>query len=245
MNTIIEKIRAEKIIRLIISILEDKHPNTFWRSNEMESGVYTEELVSFLSDLEKKYEDFPTTDEEMKQLLATHPKVKAPDRYKTPDWMFDGLTPEEKMNHPIYLEGFEVGRKVGLVLAEKPTTAEGLEGDLDEAAKQFVGYDMDTDDLRDYEIGVSSFKAGAKWQEEQDLKYVSEIHQNGYNLCKERMMKGAVEGEVCGRVYDHINVRFADGVCKFLEPKNISHIPADVSKYNIGQKVKIIIVKED
>ena len=71
-----------------------------------------------------------------------------------------------------------------------------------------------------------AFIAGAKWQ-------------------KEQMMKGAVEGEVCGRVYDHINVRFADGICKFLEPKNISHIPADVSKYNIGDKVRIIIVKED
>lgn len=38
----------EKLIRLIISILEDKHPNVFWRSNEMKSGVYTEELVDFL-----------------------------------------------------------------------------------------------------------------------------------------------------------------------------------------------------
>ncbi len=70
------------------------------------------------------------------------------------------------------------------------------------------------------------FVAGAKWQ-------------------KEQMTKEAVEGEVCGRVYDHINVRFADGVCKFLEPKNISHIPADVSKYKVGDKVRIIIVKED
>lgn len=51
-----QPVEAEKIIRLIISILEDKHPNTFWRSNEMESGVYTEELVSFLSTLEKACE---------------------------------------------------------------------------------------------------------------------------------------------------------------------------------------------
>ncbi len=38
----------EKMIRLIISILEDEHPNVFWRSDEMESGVYTEELVDLL-----------------------------------------------------------------------------------------------------------------------------------------------------------------------------------------------------
>ena len=68
---------------------------------------------------------------------------------------------------------------------------------------------------------------------------------HGASWQKEQMMKEAVEGEVCGRVYDHINVRFADGICNFLEPKNISHIPADVSKYNIGDKVRIIIVKED
>lgn len=40
---------------------------------------------------------------------------------------------------------------------------------LDEAAKQFVGYDMDTDELRDYEIGVSSFKAGADWMAGQGI----------------------------------------------------------------------------
>ena len=62
----------------------------------------------------------------------------------------------------------------------------------------------------------------------------------------DEMMKEAVEGEVCGRVYDHINVRFADGICKFLEPKNISHIPADVSKYKVGDKVRVIVLpKED
>lgn len=59
------------------------------------------------------------------------------------------------------------------------------------------------------------------------------------------MITDAVEGEICGRVYGHINVRFADGVCKYLEPKNISHIPADVSKYNIGDKVRIVVFKDE
>lgn len=72
----------------------------------------------------------------------------------------------------------------------------------------------------------NAFVAGAEWQ-------------------KEKMLKDAVEGEICGRVYDHINVRFADGVCKYLEPKNISHIPADVSKYNIGDKVCIVVFKDE
>lgn len=38
-----------------------------------------------------------------------------------------------------------------------------------------------------------SFIAGAEWQEKQDLKWAGEIHKNGYNLCKEQMMKDAEE----------------------------------------------------
>lgn len=67
----------------------------------------------------------------------------------------------------------------------------------------------------------------------------------GYEQARKDMMKDTVEGEICGRVYDHVNVRFADGVCKYLEPKNISHIPADVLKYNIGDKVRIVVLKAE
>ena len=94
-----------------------------------------------------------------------------------------------------------------------------------------------------------AFVAGANWQREQNDKETAELltiaHLQGADQMREQMMKEAVEGEVCGRVYDHINIRFADGICKFLEPKNISHIPADVSKYKVGDKVRIIIVKEN
>ena len=96
---------------------------------------------------------------------------------------------------------------------------------------------------------VDGFKAGAEWQYQKDRGKFAKIKAKtwceGFDACKEQMMKGAVEGEVCGRCYGHLNIRFADGVYKYLEPKNISHIPADVLKYNIGDKVKIIIVKED
>ena len=34
----------------------------------------------------------------------------------------------------------------------------------------------------------------AEWQEKQDLRWAGEIHKNGYNLCKEQMLKDAVEG---------------------------------------------------
>lgn len=34
-------------------------------------------------------EHFPTTDEEMKTFLETHPMVEVPEKYKTPDWLFE------------------------------------------------------------------------------------------------------------------------------------------------------------
>ena len=57
-------------------------------------------LLSVLSDLEKSNsKDFPTTDEEMAKFLATHPKVELPEKYKTPDWIFEKS--EEPMNPTI------------------------------------------------------------------------------------------------------------------------------------------------
>ena len=32
--------------------------------------------------------DFPTTDEQIKEFLAIHPKIKVPEKYKNPDWLF-------------------------------------------------------------------------------------------------------------------------------------------------------------
>jgi len=67
----------------------------------------------------------------------------------------------------------------------------------------------------------------------------------GALLQKEQMMKGAIEGNVCGRVIDHINVR-VEGY-NALTPSNITHIPCErknFHKFKIGDKVKVIIIKD-
>lgn len=78
---------------------------------------------------------------------------------------------ERNESYPVYANNV---RQAIEALSDQPS----LPSDADEAAKQFVGYDIDTDDLRDYEIGISSFKAGAEWM-------------------KEQMLEEAVEGVVC------------------------------------------------
>ena len=58
-------------------------------------------------------------------------------------------------------------------------------------------------------------------------------------------MKDAIEGNVCGKVIDHINVR-VEGY-NALTPSNITHIPCErknFRKFKIGDKVKVIIIKE-
>ena len=38
--------------------------------------------------VKKKQSDFPTTDDQIKEFLATHPEIKVPEKYKNPDWLF-------------------------------------------------------------------------------------------------------------------------------------------------------------
>lgn len=47
---------------------------------------------------EQKPVEFPTTDEEVKEFLETHPKVEVPEKYKTPDFVFKK---QEYESHPI------------------------------------------------------------------------------------------------------------------------------------------------
>ena len=47
-----------------------------------------EEIVVLIDSFQQEQQDFPTTDEQVKEILATHPKVEVPNKYKTPDWLW-------------------------------------------------------------------------------------------------------------------------------------------------------------
>lgn len=74
----------------------------------------------------------------------------------------------------------------------------------------------------------TAFKAGANWQEEQDNICYEEIFEEGAKWQNEQMMAKAVDGEV-----GYWNIR---GLSVNME------LP---SKFEEGDKVKLIIVKED
>lgn len=148
---------------------------------------------------------------------------------------------------------------IGLFKGEKMQPS--LPSDLDDAARQIV-IKMHPS-LKDCTILgdrltrgqlMALVKAGAEWQKEQMMKdgnvilaeevFDAEKEKSmkwGYNLCKEQMMEEAAEGDV-------VKI-FPEGVASihYLAPAGIGEMAYFCSDngLNIGDKVRIIIVKED
>ena len=93
------------------------------------------------------------------------------------------------------------------------------------------GWDWTTQDIAD------AFIAGAKWQKEQDDKELSDLltiaHLQGAEQMEEQMLKDAVEGVVC---YGSKGA--------YIETDFLGEYDTDVYG-NSGDKVRLIIVKED
>ena len=85
------------------------------------------------------------------------------------------------------------------------------------------------------ECEKEAFIAGANWQKQHDAELIEIAYNDGITIGmtkqKEQMMKEAVEGE--------IQMRYSGCLCA----KTIRAINED--KFNFGDKVRIIIVKED
>ena len=136
--------------------------------------------------------------------------------------------------------------------SEKPMNQE----DLEEAAEEYadkhgfrVPYDGSNNYYDDVDVKASKegFLAGAEWQKEQmvldgivtltesDFDAEKEkASEWGYNLCKEQMMKDAVEGEITvGRLPDDWSLAY-----------NPDELHRALLKFKSGDKVKIIIVKQ-
>ena len=71
----------------------DKFRNTF-KGEIFPATQLVQEYDLFVRELSKTYSDkqeqpeFPTTDEQVKEFLAAHPKVEVPEKYKNPDWLW-------------------------------------------------------------------------------------------------------------------------------------------------------------
>ena len=109
---------------------------------------------------------------------------------------------------------------------------------LEEAAEKYSKERAEGHILYDW---VHAFIAGAKWQKQHDAELIEIAYNDGITIGmtkqKEQMMKEAVEGEVC---IPNVWVEHKEG-------KELV-VRAEISKelgFKFGDKVRIIIVKED
>ncbi len=243
---LIQQIKAE------VERLKEENNNIRCDSNKAYCQGYGDAFVDLLTSLSTLESEKPTLQEQTVDLDDAINNWQGIEAF--PEGC--GITPLPKAMEIVDKTArhfYELGRQ-----SKEQPVSEELETEALRSAGVLLSEhfeDEDDDAIRTTALRCwkGGFIAGAKWQAEKDARdmYMSDnlhfekVYQLGRTDMREQLMKEAVEGEVCGRVHDHINVRFADGVCKFLEPKNISHIPADVSKFNVGDKVRIIIVKEE
>ena len=85
-------------------------------------------------------------------------------------------------------EGVDVNKYMDEVRGRGEKDTPELEGEAEEWAENEAYGKSDAE----FEMAYKGFIAGAEWQEKQDLRWAGEIHKNGYNLCKEKMLKDAI-----------------------------------------------------
>ena len=58
------------------------------RKMNMTEILGAEKLAKIKDMMEQEQPEFPTTDEQVKEFLAAHPKIEVPEKYKNPDWLW-------------------------------------------------------------------------------------------------------------------------------------------------------------
>ena len=155
-------------------------------------------------------------------------------------WIEQGR-PDKEIKIELLERMLNWNKKAGIVILDEQGK-DPVNEDLEEAADNYIA-PIENDKGLDY-INFNgrdvrdAFIDGAEWQEQQDLKSMAEIHKNGYNLCKEQMLKEAVEGKVVNLAETYKDLTIS------VEGKELNEVLQPLGVED-GDKVKIIIIKED
>lgn len=87
---------------------------------------------------------------------------------------------------------------------------------------------------------INTFSKGAEWKEKQMLGIAEAFYEQGRFEQKQEMMKDAVEGQIYREYIGEDGISNAFGLEAYLNEQNPKH-----NKFHNGDKIKIIIVKED
>lgn len=79
--------KIKRLIGVITTTMEELKMDEPSERMRGELDAY-DDIIYFLDSLQQEQPDFPTTDEQVKEFFATHPKIEVPEKYKNPDWLF-------------------------------------------------------------------------------------------------------------------------------------------------------------
>lgn len=200
--------------------------------------------------------DFPTTDEQVKEFLATHPKIEVPEKYKSPDWLFKNqeqpeVDLEKEIKQQIYARFYDLN---GIAVIGTSGYAEVK--DMEDIARHFAEWGaehlagvrkMISDDLTEAEENpyVLNNVSHAAFEYERtrndldarsDNEVVKRAFIAGAEWMKRKMMEGAVEGVVC----------ILPGNVAYVEEKNNESLKQYIlDNFNAGDEVRIIILPKE
>ena len=151
----------------------DRKDQYGWHFKGCFGGPYNGKFIAEIDGCPLKQEqpDFPTTNEQVKEFLATHPKVEVPQKYKTPDWIFEK--------------------------SEKPMNQEGLDEETIRIEFHTIADKCFNEGIEGWEREKLIARHFAKWQKEHDAELIEIAYNDGITIGmtkqKEQMLREAVK----------------------------------------------------
>lgn len=213
------------------------------------------ELLSFLSTLEKSnFKDFPTTDEEMAKFLAAHPKAEVPEKYKTPDWMFEKSEKPMDLDEQIgsynivpYIDD-KIAKLQDMWREEKVSFDwDDLKDMIEDVARHFAEWGYLRAAEKYDEIEYNRQRAEEEIPLPEDTVLFNKGVEEGRRLAEEELSDLLTIAHLQGA--DQMKEQMLKGAVKWTVTTNLANRPViyldELHGFKYGDKVRIIILKEE
>ena len=134
---------------------------------ESEDERIRKELIYWLKGFIGEEEGCGYTEDEIRERIAYLERQKGP------------LTPEEKMNHPLYLEGFDVGKKVGEVVT-KPAEWSEEDREMKRKILKYLSNSCNVFEYEEIENWLNNLRPQPHWKpSKEQMEALNSIILNG------------------------------------------------------------------
>lgn len=157
------------------------------------------------------------------------------------EWLLSNTKDSLERRHIVEVLNYSPERLYASGSSEIPKDQDIVEAS-EKYAGELYGYELKSnEDLQKVIACICGFKAGAKWQAKQDQETIELAEDHAYLAGavneREKMMKEAVEGHILGEIRNQEDEPYEIYAESDFLPLN--------GKFKMGDKVKLIIVKEE